>query len=33
MGHRAVLKDRMPALLLHEGTWAGTYRFVNSAAS
>ena len=29
MGHRAELKKRMPALLLHEGTWTGTYRFIN----
>lgn len=29
MGNRAELKKRMPALLLHEGVWVGTYRFVN----
>ncbi len=29
MGNRAELKKRMPALLLHEGTWEGVYRFVN----
>ena len=29
MGHREDLKQNMPALLLHEGTWTGTYRFIN----
>lgn len=29
MGHRQDLQDRMPAMLLHEGTWEGTYRFVD----
>ena len=29
MGHRADLERHMPAMLLHEGTWEGTYRFVN----
>lgn len=29
MGHRAELAERMPAMLLHEGIWEGTVRFVN----
>ena len=29
MGHRAELQRLMPAMLLHEGTWVGTYRFVD----
>ena len=29
MGHRADLQEHMPAMLLHEGTWEGTYRFLN----
>lgn len=29
MGHRSELAERMPAMLLHEGTWEGTVRFVD----
>ena len=29
MGQRDKLEDRMPALLLHEGVWEGTYRIVS----
>ena len=28
MGHREELEQRMPAMLLHEGVWEGTYRFI-----
>ena len=30
MGNRQLLQERMPALLAHEGTWEGTYRFVDT---
>lgn len=29
MGNRADLQQSIPAMLLHEGVWEGTYRFVN----
>jgi hypothetical protein len=29
VGNRAELEKHIPAMLLHEGTWEGTYRFVD----
>ena len=29
MGNREALEKLMPAMLLHEGTWEGSYRFVD----
>ena len=31
MGNRALLEQRMPAMLRHEGTWEGVYTTVNLA--
>lgn len=33
MGNRARLEDTMPAMLLHEGVWTGTYRYVDVAGN
>ena len=29
MGNRATMRERLPAMLAHEGSWEGDYRFVD----
>ena len=31
MSNRAQLRERLPAMLQHEGTWEGTYRFIDTS--